>query len=107
MVERRKLQRFSLCIPTRIVTNSGSNKREVLELITVNICAGGAYFKTKYEFSFGSKVHMDLVLPINKSSKILGMDGFVEINGKVIRADSEGIAVLFDPDYEILPFRNI
>jgi hypothetical protein len=50
---------------------------------------------------------MDFVLPIEKLARVLGVNSFVKIKGKVIRVDVEGVAVSFDKNYEIMPYRNI
>ena len=107
MDERRKLERYNIIIPTRIVVSNNNKDIEVFEINTCDICAGGAYFKTKHEIPKGSKVALNFVLPINKLAKLLGVNSYVEVKGEVIRVDLEGIAVSFKGDYEIMPYRNI
>jgi hypothetical protein len=107
MDEKRKHERFSLVIPTRLVLSHDSHDAEVIEINTCNICAGGAYFKSNQTIQEGTRVSLDFVLPIEKLAQVLGVNSFVKIEGKVVRVDIEGMAVSFDTNYKIMPYRNI
>ena len=107
MDERRKFERFSLVLPTRIVLTNNDQDEEVFEINTCNICAGGAYFKTKYKIPEGTKVTLNFVLPLEKICRVLGVSSYLKTKGEVIRVDLEGIAVNFDGDYKFLPYKNI
>jgi hypothetical protein len=106
MDDRRKLERFNLIFPTRLVITSHINGEEVFEINTCNICAGGAYFKTKYIIKKGSKVTLHFVLPIEKCVRDLGANSYLTIEGEVTRAERDGIAIVFNGKYKILPYRN-
>lgn len=107
MDERRKLERFNLVIPTRLVLTNNNKEAEVFEINTCNISAGGAFFKTTHGIPKGMLVNLNFVLPIENLARILGVTSFVKIKGKIIRVDMEGIAVSFERNYEIMPFKNI
>jgi hypothetical protein len=107
MDERRKLERFNLTVPTRLVITDNNKEEEVFEIKTCDICAGGAQFKTKYKIPEGSKVTLHFVLPLEKFVRDLGSNSYLTIKGKVIRTDSEGIAVVFSGKYKLLPYRNL
>ena len=107
MAERRKLERYNLIIPTRIVVSNNNKDAEVFEINTCDICAGGAYFKTKHKIDEGSKVTLNFVLPIHKLARLLGVNSYLKVKGEVVRVDLEGIAVSFNGEYEIMPYRNI
>ena len=107
MIEHRKIERFRLSIPVRLVTISHTQKKEVLELNTSNISARGAYFKTDILIPEGTAIQIDFVLPVEKLVELIGMYSFVKVKGKVVRSGDGGIAVSFDDDYEIMPFRNV
>jgi hypothetical protein len=51
--EKRKMERFSLDIPARFIWTDTGSKQESLELMTSNICSGGAFFKTKNHYQSG------------------------------------------------------
>jgi hypothetical protein len=107
MDERRKLERFNLVIPTRLVLTNNNQEAEVFEINTCNISAGGALFKTTHRIPRGTRVNLNFVLPIENLARILGVNSFVKIKGKIIRIDMDGMAVSFDRNYEIMPFKNI
>jgi hypothetical protein len=107
MFERRKIERFQLTIPVRLVTTSSDRKKEVLELQTNNISARGAFLKTDHLLPEGTSVQVDFVLSVAKFTKPVGVFGFVKVRGSILRSGSGGIAVCFNNDYEILPFRNV
>ena len=107
MDERRKLERYNLVIPTRIVLTNSGQESEVFEINTCNISAGGAFFKTAHKIPIGTDLNMNFVLPIEKLARLLGVNSFVKVKGKIIRIDMEGIAVSFNKKYEIIPYKNI
>ncbi len=107
MSDRRRLERFKLSIPARLIVFSSRQKKEVFETSTTNICAGGAFFKTDHTVPEGSQVHLDFILPVNKLKKLIGVSSYIKINGNVVRSDSDGIAISFDESYELMPFRNL
>ena len=107
MDERRKLERFNLVIPARLVLTNNNQEAEVFEINTCNISAGGAFFKTAHRISEGTRVKINFILPIEKLARILEVTSFVKIKGKIIRVDMEGIAVSFERNYKIIPFKNI
>ena len=91
MKDLRKLERFDLKLPTRIdVLPPGSG---TLDLITENICAGGAFFPTPNPLSEGLKVIVDLVL---KRESGRGNPARVTVTGKILRSQPDGMAVHFD-----------
>ncbi len=51
MPERRKLERFNLQVPAKIGVISHGQEKEILDILTSDLCAGGAFF------------HMDRPLP--------------------------------------------
>ena len=107
MGNQRKLERFNLIIPTRLVLAKQEQEDEVYEIKTENICAGGAYFKTKQAIPDGTQVMLSFVLPIEYVGRILGVSSYVTLEGLVVRVEMEGFAVRFKDNYKLMPFRNI
>jgi hypothetical protein len=98
MQDLRKLERFDLKLPARInVLPPGG---ETLDLITENICAGGAFFPTRTPLSEGIKVLVDLVI---RSERSRSKPSIVTVAGKVLRSEQGGMAILFDKKYHISP----
>ena len=93
----RRLERFSLKLPATIETVSDTEEhdKEVLNLLTANICSGGAFFHTDQPLPKGTSVKIDFVLSIDELKKLEGKQAFIN------RADSNGMAICFGRDYAI------
>lgn len=105
--ERRRLERFELQVPAKIEVLSSPDAASLLELLTKDICAGGAYFPTKMALAAGTKVKMDILLPVrNVSAPGDNTRGLIKVNGTVIRSGPAGMAIGFDTGYLITPFRE-
>ena len=98
------MERFSLELPARLSVATESGKQESLELLTSNICAGGAFFETEQPLVAGTEVKIDLVLPLDELKKLEGTRPHIKVSGAVIRTDEKGMAISFDERYQILPF---
>ena len=72
--------------------------------MTENICAGGAYFKTQERFPIGTKVRMNMILPVDKFKNFKGKKSRIDVSGSVIRTDKNGMALRFDKRYNISPY---
>jgi hypothetical protein len=105
MQEKRKLERFDLRVSARVEDAGKRNGREILDLITSDICAGGAFFETDHSLPEGTKVRVDLVLPLGGIRRLIaGYDhASIRVTGTVIRTDPGGMAVSFNNDYSIRP----
>jgi hypothetical protein len=101
--ERRKLERFQLRVPTKVELADGSGRVETLQLETKDISANGAFFESPEAMSQGAHVKLEMVLPVERLQELIGANKKVEIRleGRVIRQDSGGVAVLFDKKYQI------
>ena len=102
-VERRKIERFSLELPALLSVLDGSGIKKTFEVITKNICSGGAFFITDKLMPVGTDVKMDLVFSLNKDDKLNEKKSHINVSGAVIRTDEHGIAVCFDKGYNISP----
>jgi len=101
--DERSLERFDFKLPARleVVREDGDQQKEVLNLLTSNICSGGAYFHTEQPLTEGTPVKLDIVLSIEELKKLSGKHALVKVSGKVIRTDSTGMAICFNSDYQI------
>ena len=98
------MERFGLGLTATVSVQDGGN--QVLKLQTVNISAGGAFFKTDRKFPKGTPVKMELVLPVAKLKKLKGNRTRLEIAGEVLRNEKNGMAVRFDTKYRMQPVEN-
>jgi hypothetical protein len=105
--ERRRLERFDLQVPAKIEVLSSAEMTSINELLTRDICAGGAYFPTKAPLPAGTKVKLDILLPLRSVSAVPdNTRGLIKVNGTVIRSGPAGMAIGFDGGYLITPFRE-
>jgi hypothetical protein len=112
--EKRGLERFDLEIPARIRKSISKKEEGTIDLLTSDISSGGAFFHTTKPLEEGTDVKIDLILPISGLYKKLdegSREGeykraFIKISGKVLRAESRGMAIVFNEDYEIRPWHE-
>ena len=100
--EKRKVERFLLELPGQISVVEDKDQR-ILDLLTRDVCAGGAFFYTDQPLPVGTEVKVDLVLLIERLKKLSGSKALLKISGKVIRHEGNGMAVCFEEDYDISP----
>ncbi|RJR44984.1 MAG: hypothetical protein C4576_12530 [Desulfobacteraceae bacterium] len=105
MLEKRKLQRFDLKIPAKVEYLSRNSDGNVLDLMTSNLCSGGAYIATNQPLPEGTKVKVDLELPLGGIKRVIWEYDYADIRvtGIVIRRESVGMAISFNKDYSIRP----
>jgi len=105
IIEKRSEERFALEIPSNIKATNGRDG-ESIELITKNVCSGGAFFFTNLSMQMGTAVSVDLVIPIYKSKKMTSDKVMIKVGGTVIRTQINGMVVRFDKKYKIIPIKN-
>ena len=103
MEERRKLERFELHSPTRVLLESGAKRKDEYELTTRDVSSGGAFLYASQPLPEGAKVRMEFMISVDALRKIAGEKGraSVRVRGTVIRSTQDGIAVRFESSYKI------
>ena len=103
MENKRKLERFKIRAPAKIIPIASGRKKSTFDLETNNVSAGGAFFHTSQSLPEGTQVDVDVVLPLDKLEILRSSSKQVhlKISGRVVRSETEGIAVCFDKDYQI------
>ena len=99
MQERRKFERFSLGLPTKIEVVSPQQKRETFEHLTSDVSAGGAFFSTEESLPTGAQVQLRLILHNVMIRELTGAQGCVMLEGTVVRSGPSGMAIYFDENY--------
>lgn len=102
-LESRRTERFALELTAELATAELSESEAKIIAKTVDVSAGGAFFRTKQAVSVGTPVDIELVLSLDKLKKIKGKRAQIKVSGVVVRSVEQGLAVCFDEDYEILP----
>ena len=100
---KRKLERFPLELPARIFVGCEGEGADCLDAVTCDICAGGAFFYTDTPLPVGTKMDVDLILPLDELKKIKGKRASIKVKGAVIRTGESGMAISFDKKYQISP----
>ena len=103
--ENRKMERFSLDLAGLLSVN-GRSEEGLRKLQTIDICAGGAFFQTSETVPLGTEISVDLVLPLDRFKEIKTKRALIEVRGKVIRKENNGMAVSFESRYKISPIAN-
>ena len=103
MKEKRRLERFDLKMPAKIESMTSDQEKRLLNLLTSNISSGGAFFHTTQPLPERSQVKIDLVLPLDNLKKLKDdcKQAYIMVTGRVLRSESEGMAILFDKNYLI------
>jgi hypothetical protein len=99
----RNMERFDLELTAYLSVADNGEKGKSIELMTSNICAGGAYFLTDRPMSKGTEVKMDLILELERLHALWGRQSHIHVSGFVIRTDQQGMAIRFDRKYKISP----
>ena len=105
MKERRIYKRHIVILPTKLETILTAGEKKVFDVETRNISIGGAfiYSKNLSIFQEGRRVIIDFTIPSGSYFKYLAdMKSIMECNGSVVRSTSEGIAIQFDRECEIM-----
>ncbi|MFC1840833.1 PilZ domain-containing protein [Thermodesulfobacteriota bacterium] len=113
--DKRGLERFPLKIQARIKTLDSHKDEDErgIDIKTSNISSGGAFFHTPEPLSEGSDVMIELILPVEKLIKYLDnlerdyRETLIEIKGRVLRSEPEGMVIRFDKGYKITPLKEI
>ncbi len=102
--ERRKAQRFQLCLPCLISCSETGSSLLVAEVESLNISRSGACFIIDTPLACGFTVSMDFVI----QNKAAAQSDYAAIyaKGTVIRSMKNSMAVCFDESYDILNIKR-
>jgi c-di-GMP-binding flagellar brake protein YcgR len=104
MVERRKYERYDLVVPAIVETLARTAAKRKITLKTVNVSAGGAYFRTEAILAEGTKVRLELRLSYDSRHKLKNpRNARIRMLGTVMRCKDGGMAIRFSEDYVIAP----
>lgn len=103
-IEKRKLERFNLEIPAKIEVPNSFPDAGIMNLVTSNICSGGAFFHTEKPLPQGTDVKLNLVLKTEIFKQLENSNQVhIQVKGTVLRADTKGMSICFDEDFELQP----
>lgn len=114
---KREQERFAFSFPVKLVAESGSGVTPALEFAIINISANGAFIATNRLLPVASKVRLEFFLSLEELAQLRfvvaeeslkvwqGERAWVAATGVIIRADADGIALVFDQNYQLFPIR--
>ena len=105
-IEHRKMERFPIQLPARLLPVDDAEEQEAIEVLTSDVCAGGAFFQTDQPLPLGAEVKLKMVLPLDELKKLEGKKAFIEVSGAVIRSTKTGMAICFDKGFKMSPIRE-
>ena len=113
--ERRLHERFSIQIQTKMTAETLSGKTPMMEFLTADISAGGAFIKTEHPLPLVSKVRLEFLLSLEDLQTLKfvlsletlkawkGKRIWVSASGIVTRSTADGMGIMFDENYQISP----
>ena len=106
MKERRQFERFQLRCPARAITINPEEK-QVFDLQTLNISAGGVFLHTTESFSKGTRFRLELTVPSKRIAELTGTQSLIEVEGSVVRTTPTGVAINFNEDCQIRSLKGM
>jgi len=92
---RRRIERFSMSIPSKVRSIMHDHSDQTLP--TTNISSGGVFFKTGQAYPVGTSVTLNISLDFGSRKPGMFHSRF-QVDGTVIRCESNGMAIAFDPE---------
>lgn len=106
MTEKRKYERFSLTLPTRMEIII-SEKKQLFKFQTRDISSAGAFILTTEPFSDGTRFKLEFTLTSNWNKETTGALSLIKCEGNVVRSIPEGVAIQFDRDCQIVKLSDL
>lgn len=116
--DNRDHERHTLNLPARITYRHTGDISPVIDTVSANISAGGAFVKTSHPFPMATKVRVEFFLSVDDLKKlrfilsvaslkqVIGRNIWVKATGIVIRREVDGIGIIFDTDYRLTPLHS-
>ena len=116
--EQRAHKRYSLRIQCKMTAETLSGKTPMMEYLTANISAGGAFIETETPLPLASKVRLEFLLSLEDLETlkfIVSLDTlkawkgkriWISASGIVARHEASGMGIMFDENYQISPMET-
>lgn len=96
-MEKRLVTRYNLQVPVQVEAYTDGG-REAYEWKTRDVSSGGAFILTN-----GNNLEKGTDLKVNIFlNSFTGSGSWVEMNGRVVRAEEDGIGVCFEGQYQFV-----
>lgn len=100
---QRNAERFDLELPTKLSVTSEKGHQQLADLLTKDVCAGGAFLSAENPLPTGTEVELNITIPLDHIKGLDGRKSKIRAIGSVVRAASGGMAVQFEVSYQMLP----
>lgn len=116
--ERRVHKRHSLQIQIKMTAETLSGKTPLMEFLSANVSAGGAFVETEKPLPLASKVRLDFlfsledlqmlkfILSLETLKSWKGTRLWIRATGIVVRHEPNGMGIMFDENYQIIPMES-
>jgi hypothetical protein len=113
--DRRIHERFSMRIEAKMTAETLSGKTPMMEFLTANVSAGGAFIETDHPLPLVSKVRLEFLLSLEDLQKLKfivslktlkewkGKRVWISATGIVTRNEPGGMGIMFGENYQISP----
>ena len=103
--EKRNFERLDLRLKAFVLPVDKQIELKTMDYETINVCAGGAYFRTTYPLPSGTNVSVSLFLP-GSGSTMDHVESTIELTGHILRSNDNGMAVSFNRSYKLSPYNS-
>ena len=100
IIDKRKFERFKLEMVAAVFPLDEKTKWNISDYTTINVCAGGAYFKSTARIPIGTDVAISLYLP-KLRIKPTSSNSIIELTGSIVRSNNHGMAIKFNSVYKV------
>jgi hypothetical protein len=116
--DQRLHERFFMSLPVRVSIDTPGGREVQSEAVAANISSGGAFISIDQPLPIACRVYIDFlisfsdlkklkfILSLESLQKFAGKPVWIETSGVVIRHENQGMAVIFDDDYQLSPLRS-
>jgi len=92
---RRRKERIRLELAAQLSVGDQDSGQDTLHVSTSDISTGGAFFHTERSLPVGTKLEVDLILPLDELKKVEGDSATLKVSGIVARTEEKGVAISF------------
>jgi hypothetical protein len=101
LIEKRKMQRFAIAIPSIVWPQKDDDDGAPLSLVSRDVSAAGAFFLTSTLLDVGTRVRVVMLLELGDGDQQAAGKAQVTLSGTITRVEEKGMAVRFEKRYKI------
>ena len=106
MNENRSVKRFGLPMPAVVSSSRNGKMIDSVHMVSKNISSAGAFFITAEAMEPGREVNIALKIPNLASVRSEEEGAMIQLKGKIVRTEPDGIAVAFSSNFKLSPAKK-